>query len=126
MHLVFETICMTVNRKTCQPMRCIDAESAAEPAQIPKRLLACLHEGKKLYCLVSAHQVSAYTQCKVASLCNPYSNIGEAPNDNVLSSDVCKSLCCRNTQPLTVRQLAGAAVWHVGEHLFDSGPRAGT
>jgi hypothetical protein len=31
-----------------------------------------------------------------------------------------------NTQPLTVRQLAGAAVWHVGEHLFDSGPRAGT
>ena len=31
-----------------------------------------------------------------------------------------------NAQPLTIRKLASAAIRHVGEHLFDSGPRAGT
>ena len=37
MHLVFETIGMVINLKTCQPFRCIAAESAAEPAQISKK-----------------------------------------------------------------------------------------
>ena len=107
-------------------MRCIDAESAAEPAQIPKRLLACLHEGKKLYCLVSAHQVSAYTQCKVASLCNLIVTLVKPQMTTCFLLMFANPSVVENTQPLTVRQLAGAAVWHVGEHLFDSGPRAGT